>query len=138
MSEFDKTFLGTGWSFPPTFLKEKKGVVMISDIEDINSSLEILLSTQIRERVMQPEYGCDLKDFLFEPINLSFITFMETLVKDAIVRFEPRINLLGISLEPEPLEGKVTITVEYEVRGTNSRFNFVFPYYLEEGSEING
>ena len=61
----EQSFLGTGWSFPPTFIKQNKGVGTISDVEDINSSLHILLSTRLGERVMQPEYGCNLDMMLW-------------------------------------------------------------------------
>lgn len=136
MSDFEKTFMGTGWAFPPTFHKEKKGVSMVSDVEDINQSLHILLSTSIKERVMQPKYGCDLQSFLFEPVNLTLLTYMKSVVKDAIVKCEPRVTLLDLVLDTRPEEGLIEITVRYEVRGTNSRFNYVYPYYLEEGTEI--
>ena len=136
MEENEKSFLGTGWGFPPTFTKEGKGVVMISDEEDINSSLAILLSTRVKERVMRPTYGCDLSDLLFEPMNLTMLTYMKGLVNDAIIEFEPRIKLLDLGLEAEQMEGRVTISVEYEIRGTNSRFNFVYPFYIQEGSNI--
>lgn len=86
MEEQNKiSFLGTGWDFPPEFRKESKSVAMISDIEDINSSLNILLSTTIRERILQPDYGCDLHHLIFEPVTLSMLTMMENLIKDAVV-----------------------------------------------------
>ncbi|MDB4582348.1 GPW/gp25 family protein [Draconibacterium sp.] len=130
------SFLGTGWDFPPTFFKENASVKMISDIKDINSSLNILLSTRIRERVMQPKYGCDLEELIFEPITLSMLTMMENLVKDAIVFFEPRIKLLDLELEADENEGKVEIRINYMVRSTNSRLNYVYPFYIKEGTEI--
>ncbi len=132
----DKTFLGTGWGFPPTFRKEKKGVVMVSAENDINSSLEILLTTRLNERTLQPKFGCDLHHLLFEPMNLTTVTYIKGLVKDAIVRFEPRIKLINLLLENDFHEGKVEIKVEYEIRGTNSRFNYVYPFYKEEGTNL--
>ena len=130
------SFLGTGWDFPPTFKKETKSVAMISDIEDINSSLNILLSTRIRERILQPNYGCDLIDLIFEPITLSMLTRMENLVKDAIIFYESRIKLLKIDLESNANEGIIEIRISYMIKATNSRFNYVYPYYLKEGTEI--
>lgn len=129
-------FLGTGWSFPPGFKKENKGVAMVSNFEDIRQSLHILLSTSVRERVLQPLYGCNLHDLLFEPVNLTLITSMRSMIKTAIVYFEPRIKLLDLDLDADNLEGKIAITVNYQVRGTNSRFNYVYPFYLEEGSNV--
>lgn len=138
MSEYkDRAFLGTGWGFPPTFRKEKKGVIMISEEEDVNSSLEILLTTRINERALQPKYGCDLNQLLFEPMSLTTMTYIKGLVKDAIVRFEPRIKLIGLDLANDYHSGKVEIKIEYQIRGTNSRFNYVYPFYKEGGAIPN-
>ena len=110
---------------------------MIADMEDINSSLEILLTTIVGERIMQPEYGCNLQTFLFESINLTLIKRMEEMIKDAIIHYEARIKLLSVVLETEVLEGKIDIRIEYKIRGTNSRFNYVYPFYIEEGTNVN-
>lgn len=130
------SFLGTGWAFPPAFKKETRGVLLISDIKDINSSLNILLSTRIGERILQPEYGCNLNDLIFEPISLSMLTLMENHIKDAIVTFESRIKLLKIDLESNANEGLIEVRISYLVKGTNSRLNYVYPFYLKEGTEI--
>lgn len=133
MSE-ENPFLGTGWAFPPSFNKDTRSVGMTSGVEDINKSLEILLSTSLGERIMHPTYGCNLKDYLFEPLDQSLDAFLKDLIKTAILYFEPRILLEKISLEPVSLEGRVTITLDYRVRSTNSRYNFVLPFYLNEGA----
>lgn len=85
---------------------------------------------------MQPLYGCDLSQFLFEPIDTSMLSLMKEIVNDAILYFEPRIRLLDLYLEPFETEGKIEITIEYKIKGTNSRFNYVYPFYLNEGTEI--
>ena len=131
-------FLGTGWGFPPTFEKGGKTVVMISDEEDINSSLEILLSTSIGERIMQPTYGCDLRRLLFEPLDTALKAYIKDLIRTAILYHEPRIKMDNLYLETKPEEGIIEITVEYTIRTTNSRYNFVFPFYVEEGTNIRG
>ena len=77
--------LGTGWSFPPTFVKGPNTVEMISDEEDVNSSLHILLSTGIGERVMRPTYGCDLKQFLFEPLDTSLQAYVKDIIITAVL-----------------------------------------------------
>lgn len=132
-----KSFLGIGWSFPPTFKKEKGGVLMTTDEEDINKSLEILFSTGLGERLMQPTYGSDLSRFLFEPISATLKTYMKDLIKDAILYHEPRIKLLDLTLVSYDTEGKIDITLEYLVKITNSRYNYVYPFYLEEGTNIS-
>jgi len=83
----NKSFLGTGWSFPPKFDKKQKKIIMVSDVEDIEQSLRILLSTALGERVMQPKYGADLNDFVFEPANSGLLTRMTDIVRTAIIYF---------------------------------------------------
>ena len=68
-------FLGTGWSFPPSFNNEIASIELVSDEEDINQSLNILLSTSLGERVMQPRYGCNLEDYLFEPLSITILHY---------------------------------------------------------------
>jgi phage baseplate assembly protein W len=132
-----KSFLGTGWSFPPAFNKSEKQVKMISDEEDIESSLEILLSTRQGERIMRPDYGCNLDELVFETLTTTFKTFIKDLVSTAILYHEPRIEVNKIELDDTgELEGRILIKIEYIVRSTNSRFNFVFPFYLAEGTEV--
>ena len=133
----DRSFLGTGWGFPPTFLEGGKQLLLTSDVEDIHKSLEILLTTRVGERIMQPRYGCNTEHLLFEPLDTTLQTFMQDLIETAILYFEPRIDLEKVELVPEPLEGRILITVDYTVKGTNSRSNFVYPFYIEEGININ-
>jgi phage baseplate assembly protein W len=138
MSQTKKnTFLGTGWSFPPTFTKSCKGVEMISDVADIESSLQILFSTRLGERVMQPAYGCNLDVLLFETINTSLITYVKDLISTAILHFEPRIKVENISINADQdEEGLLLISLDYIVRTTNSRHNFVYPFYKNEGTNL--
>lgn len=132
------SFLGTGWAFPPEFVKEQKQTKMISNEEDIKSSLHILLTTRLGERVMFPEYGCNLEELLFESLNRTLITYTVDLIKTAILYHEPRIDVLKIDIsETDPLEGKLVIAIDYIVRATNSRTNVVFPFYKEEGTDIS-
>jgi uncharacterized protein len=133
MMAITQSFLGTGWAFPPTFTKQPCRVQMVSDEEDIEQSLKILLSTRHGERVMQPEYGCNLDVLLFEPINTSLITFVKDLIEKAILYHEPRITLQKIDIRTEQvLEGLLLIELEYVIRTTNSRYNMVYPFYLNE------
>ncbi|MBI1938379.1 MAG: GPW/gp25 family protein [Ignavibacteriales bacterium] len=129
-------FLGKGWSFPPEFDKQTSTVKMLADEDDINSSLEILFSTTVGERIMQPKYGANLKNLLFDPIDTSLKAYIKDLIKTAILYFEARIKLDNISLEAKPEEGMLLITLEYTIRSTNSRYNFVYPFYLNEGTNI--
>lgn len=134
----DQSFLGTGWSFPPTFEKSiNPGVVMVSDEEDIIQSLEILMTTNPGERIMVPEYGCDIQSFLFDSISTSKIHFLKELIRTAILKYEPRIELNEIHIDAsEYLEGIVKIGLDYRIEQSNTRFNLVFPYYKVEGTDI--
>jgi phage baseplate assembly protein W len=134
--ELDNSFLGRGWSFPPTF-DRNAGVQMLNGEADIQSSLQILLSTRIGERVMQPEYGCNTDNMLFEAMNTGFQTFMEKQIEKAILADEPRIDLKNIDLVTQnAVDGVILIVVDYVVRATNTRTNLVFPFYKTEGNII--
>ena len=135
MSDF-KSFLGTGWSFPPTFSKLTGTVEMLSNEADIQNSLRVLLSTRIGERLMQPNYGCNLDVMLFETINETMLTFVKDLVFTAIYYFEPRVNPINVKVEATAEEGMVLINVEYQIRNTNSRHNLVYPFYLDEANLV--
>ncbi|MDP2887488.1 MAG: GPW/gp25 family protein [Bacteroidota bacterium] len=135
--ETDNAFLGRGWGFPPTFDKASKSVGMLEEEADIESSLEILLSTRLGERIMQPNYGCNLDDMVFEAMNLTMLTYLKDLVENSILYFEPRIDLDAVRIDTaRDLEGMLLIIVDYTIRTTNSRFNFVFPFYKNEGSNL--
>ena len=145
--EIKKSFLGTGWNFPPTFHKEYWGVEMISDEPDIKSSLDILFSTDPGERVMQPLYGCALRKFLFEPMYVATKTMMAKVIKDALLIHEPRINVekiqIGDSNETDQRlvaqnnnEGILPISIDYTVITTNRRDNYVYPFYYNEGTNL--
>ena len=130
------SFLGTGWTFPPTFDRETGTVDMVSDYKDIEESLDILLSTSLGERVMQPRYGCELQDYLFEPLSSTIIGYIKERVTTSILIYEPRIIAEKIEVTADDsfdlIEGRFTISVEYTIPGTNSRFNYVYDYYKNE------
>lgn len=141
MENSDQAFLGTGWKFPPTFERGSGNVQLVSAEEDICESLQILLSTFLGERVMQPTYGCNLQDFVFEPLSPTIASSIKEQLRTSILYHEPRIilNSLELSLD-EQLQGRVLLTIDYTIPNTNSRFNLVYPFYLEEstGSLIPG
>ncbi|MDT7828243.1 GPW/gp25 family protein [Pricia sp. S334] len=136
MENNNKAYLGTGWSFPPDFDKEAATVTLVSAEKDIEQSLEILLSTSLGERVMQPDYGCNLKDYQFESMDNSLIGFLKDLVERAILFYEPRIKLEKVDITEaesfELIQGILRITVHYEIEGTNTRYNYVYDFYLRE------
>ncbi|MBK8965773.1 MAG: GPW/gp25 family protein [Saprospiraceae bacterium] len=132
-----KSFLGTGWSFPVRFDQTNCTVHMSSEVRDIEESLTILLNTRPGERVMRPDYGCALDDMLFEPVDAGIITYVKDLISNAILYYEPRVNLQNIEIITDPdmiLEGRILIELDLVVRNTNSRFNYVYDFYKREAS----
>ena len=126
------SFLGRGWGFPPAFSVSTGGVGMTSDEEDIEKSLEILLSTAPGERILRPDYGCNLEALVFEPLSTTLKTYVQGVIEQAILHFEPRISLEAVDILPVPEgEGRIDIRIDYTVRTTNSRYNFVYPFYSE-------
>lgn len=133
--DLDTLFLGTGWQFPPTFNKSAQTVEMVSGETDIWQSLEILLGTTLGERILRPDFGCNLKQYLFQPMTTTLKTIVRDLVESAIINYEPRIDLNGVIINNErELEGVLLIEIDFTIRSTNSRSNYVFPFYLEEGT----
>jgi phage baseplate assembly protein W len=133
----ENSFLGRGWSFPPVFTRGDYGVEMVDEEEDIKQSLIILLSTIKGERVMQPDYGSNMEEFLFEPLNVSFAKRMSDKIERAILFYEPRIKTDDISYNQDNANGLVEIRIDYTVIATNNRRNIVYPYYLNEGTDIS-
>ena len=136
-STSDPAFLGTGWSFPPTFSRTWLGVEMVSGLADIRESLHILFSTAQGERVMLPDYGCDLWRMVFRGLTTTLTTQLKDMVEQAIVLWEPRIDVLSVSAVADPeRDGLVNIGVEFTVRRTNTRSNFVYPFLLGEATLV--
>lgn len=132
-----KSFLGTGWCFPPMFSPAGRGAVMVSDDEDIRESLRILFSTQPGERVMQSGYGCPLRSLVFTPIDASTITEMRDMIGKAILFHEPRIELESVDVDAGgALEGVLVLRLAYRVRSTNSRSNMVYPFHFIEATDL--
>jgi uncharacterized protein len=134
--EKNQSFLGTGWAFPPSFNPDSGTVDLVSDAEDIDQSLNILLSTSIGERIMQPLFGSNLENYIFEPLNSSVIGYIKDVVQNAILFFEPRIIAERIEVTAagsvDLMEGRFTISIDYIIPEANSRFNYVYDYYLNE------
>lgn len=134
----EDTFLGTGWAFPPAFNQGAKSAEMVSNAIDIKQSLEILLTTRLGERVMRPDFGCDLSPLLFENITVTLLTKIKEIITTAVLQYESRINIDDVDFSTDNgTTGVLNIAVEYTIKTTNSRQNYVFPFYLEEGTYIN-
>ena len=108
---------------------------MVSGQQDIEQSLLILLATRRNERLMQENFGCNLNEFLFEEISQDLAGRIKSFVEDAILHHETRIVLNSVEVSDGDAEtGMVLISIDYTVRATNSRFNMVYPFYINEAS----
>lgn len=131
----DGAFLGRGWRFPPRFLGAGAEVETAVGAEDIHQSLRILLTTRLGERVMRPDFGCALDGLVFEEADRSLVNRITAAITDAILYHETRIRVGDVSVEESADEpGLLLIRVAYTIRTTNSRYNLVFPFYLQEAN----
>lgn len=129
----ERSFLGQGWAFPPSFQGGTHPTGMVSGEEDIEQSLHILLSTRLGERVMRPGFGMDLHNLVFHNMDLTARTQLCVAIEKAILYFEPRITLTNVMFDAtEERNGVLRISLEYTIRLTNARGNMVYPYYYEE------
>ena len=130
-------FLGRGWSFPPCFDNQGRSVRMVDAEEDIQQSLQILLATRLGERVMQPEYGWERETLMFESMTTTFATQLKDEIETAILFYESRITVEIISIDlSSEIDGLIEIRIDYTIRTTNTRGNLVYPYYLDEGTNV--
>ena len=130
-----KEFLGKGWKFPVTVDTRTKNMAMSEYEQDIQEAVGIILSTSKGERVMQPDFGCDLQELVFAPMNTATLSLVESHVWEALTLWEPRIELTTVEVSAKSgYEGKLLVNIEYRVRLTNTRFNLVYPFYLTEGA----
>ena len=129
-----KAFLGTGWSFPPQLAIDGT-LAEVTQEEDVRQAILIILQTNPGERVMRPEFGAGLNQFVFEPANTTTMARIRQRVQESLVAFEPRIDVVEVTVTSE-LDTRflLQIAMTYRVRGTNSLSNLVYPFYLQEGS----
>ena len=126
-----KAFLGSGWAFPVGVAAGR--VATAQHEEDIRQAIRIILDTEPGERVMRPDFGAGLRGLLFEPINTTTVALARHRVERALVLWEPRIDSIGVDVRAEPKQGLLRIEVRYRVRATNTFYNLVHPFYVQEG-----
>jgi len=127
-----KLFLGRGLGFP--IQASEKGQLQTADYEEsVRQSILIILGTAKGERVMQPDFGCDIYNMVFEMQTATTAGRISQAVQDALLKLEPRIDVLDVQVTPESDEfgDRLTVNLHYEVRATNNAFNLVYPFYLE-------
>jgi phage baseplate assembly protein W len=124
-------FLGRGWKFPIE-LDEEGQVATAQYEESVRQSIWTILSTAKGERVMRPDFGCGIHDLVFAVNNAGTAGLVASEVREALLLWEPRIEVKNANAAPDPVyPNRLLIEIDYTVRTTNSRFNLVYPFYLE-------
>jgi len=127
-----KEFLGSGWKFPVS-LDNRNGFELVSEDEDIREAILIILNTVPGERVMRPEFGCGIHNYVFSVVNSSNLSMIENEIVKALTLYEPRIVIDDIKAEVDSSDaGRLLINIDYTVTSSNSRYNMVYPFYLTE------
>ena len=123
---------GTGWQFPVE--TDHRGDIALSTEQDgVEEAIKIIIETAKGERVMRPEFGCEIHDHVFDVINGATMSLAEESVREAIVAWEPRVDVEDVSAEPDPENpNRLLITIQYIIRSTNTEGNMVYPFYLTE------
>jgi phage baseplate assembly protein W len=136
-----KPFLGVGWPFPLGDAKGRPrvntdGSLKLSEYEEsVKEAVWIVLGTAKGERVMRPTFGCGIYDLVFEVNSASTAGLVAQAVRDALLYFEPRIDVLDVQVQAAGTDGEqMLISIDYQVRATNNVFNLVYPFYLERSS----
>ena len=132
-SEQRNEFLGAGIAFPLSVTEE--GLIAMNALDDhVRQSILLILQTARGERVMRPGFGCDLNELVFEPLRQATFTLAEHHVKEALIRYEPRIEVLNVQVGVDPKQPDgLLIHLRYRVRSTDTTFNLVYPFYVERG-----
>jgi len=128
-------YMGKGWDFPIS-KDEKKGIKMSLGEESIEEAIWIILATAPGERVMRPDFGCGIHRWVFEVNDAATIGQVTRDVREALIRWEPRVDVLEVATETKGRGEVLLINVHYRVRSTNNFFNLVYPFYLTVGLQI--
>jgi hypothetical protein len=127
-----RAFLGRGWAFPVAL--DATGAIAEAEYEtDIEQSVRIILGTEPGERVMRPDFGAGLRGLVFEPINTTTMALVQYRVQNALVLWEPRIDSVTVVVSADPPLGKLQVDISYRIRTTNTFYNLVYPFYVQEG-----
>jgi phage baseplate assembly protein W len=130
-----KIFLGKGWQFPVAL--DERGEVELAEYEEsVRQSIWVILGTSKGERMMRPDFGCGIYDMVFEVNSSTTASQAAEEVRDALLSFEPRIDVLNIEVSPGDDGEVLYISIDYQIRATNTVFNLVYPFYLEGSATV--
>jgi Bacteriophage baseplate protein W len=122
--------LGSGLAFPLGV--DRRGTIALAHGErDVAQAIELILGTAPGERPMRPEFGCGVHDFVFDTIDAATAGRLETEVRRALDRWEPRIAVEDIDFDLSQMgDGRLLINIGYRIRSTNHKRNLVYPFYV--------
>ena len=127
--------IGSGLAFPLA-VDRRGSIALARDEQDIDQAIQLILGTAPGERPMRPEFGCGVHDFVFDSIDANTIGNMEEAIREALARWEPRIDVREVRFDAtEAVNGLLTIDITYEVRATNTTRNLVYPFYVIPAEE---
>ncbi|MGI8768540.1 MAG: GPW/gp25 family protein [Propionibacteriaceae bacterium] len=127
-SAYGSDLIGAGWSFP-TSISASGEVQLARGGAELDGAILMILSTRLGERVMRPDFGCRIWDYVFEPITARTLGMVEQAAREALSRWEPRIDVDTLRAEPGTGDGEVLLMITYQVRASNDHRNLVFPFY---------
>ncbi|MBS0157863.1 MAG: GPW/gp25 family protein [Nitrospira sp.] len=129
-----KSFLGVGWAFPVQADPSVGDMSTAVYEEDIRQAILLILETNLGERVMRPDFGSGLRELVFEPLNTRTMALVQHRVEQALITWEPRIRVQEVRVQAQgTARNTLLVTISYEVRATNTFYNLVYPFYLQEG-----
>jgi len=128
----DRDFLGAGWAFPVA-LDEGGNLLTVSREDDVRESILLILETNHGERAMRPEFGANLRTLVFEPLSMTTIALVKHQVQESLILWEPRVDSIRVTVEAVPRSARLDVEIVYRIRSTNTFYNLVYPFYLQEG-----
>ncbi|WP_028058622.1 GPW/gp25 family protein [Candidatus Solirubrobacter pratensis] len=128
--------IGSGLAFPLQ-VDRRGGIALARDEQDIDQAIQLILGTAPGERPMRPEFGCGVHDFVFDSIDATTVGRMEDAIREALDRWEPRIQVQTIDFDLANADnGVLTIDIGFSVRATNTERNLVYPFYVIPAEEV--
>src|SRR5829696_2932070 len=114
------------------------GIDMVEDQASVRQAILLLLSTIPGERVMRPDYGCELYKLIFSPNDNTTAGLAIHYVRQALDRWEPRIQVTFLDADPNPEEpGRLDILLEYRLRRSEREDQLTFSINLA-GESLDG
>jgi phage baseplate assembly protein W len=130
-----RPILGNGWKFPIR-ISGRGGFALSSEEQDVAEAIWIVIATARGERIMRPEFGCGIHDYVFAPNNASTRGAIAYQVQQALIRWEPRIDVIDVRAQDDPGQPNlILVVVDYRIRANNAFHNLVYPFFLLEGQD---